>query len=142
MLRGIEDIKTLEMFSALAGEEEVLTRSVSAPAVNTRLRSVSSWISGRGARPIATPSVTTSTVRRRRLPVDELSRGRKGMALVVDEGSAMSYMPLTPWFDYEPWRSLVEHGLRMEADPLGKDGPPPPAREQPEPPDPGLDIGR
>lgn len=31
ILRGVEDVKTLEIFSTLAGEEEVLTRAVSSP---------------------------------------------------------------------------------------------------------------
>lgn len=56
----------------------------------------------------ASPTVTVSTVRHRRMPVDELSRGREGMALVIDERSAMAYVELTPWFRSEPWRSVVE----------------------------------
>ena len=55
MLRGIEDVKTLETLSTLAGEEEVATRAVSSPTVgrHDRLRSVLGWLGGRG---VPTPS--------------------------------------------------------------------------------------
>ena len=48
------------------------------------------------------------------MPVDELSRGREGMALLIDERSAMSYVELTPWFSREPWRSVVDQGLGLD----------------------------
>jgi type IV secretion system protein VirD4 len=110
VLPGIGDVRTLEALSALAGEEEVRTRSVSAPvqspggvgAVLARL-----VLGPRAQRSEQTPSVTTSTVMRRRLPVDVAARGETGMALVVDGGNRMGWVGLTPWFATEPWRSAA-----------------------------------
>ena len=110
VLPGIGDVRTLEALSALAGEEEVRTRSVSAPvqspggvgAVLTRL-----VLGPRAQRSEQTPSVTTSTVMRRRLPVDVAARGETGMALVVDGRNRMGWVGLTPWFATEPWRSAA-----------------------------------
>ena len=51
--------------------------------------------------------MTTSTVMRRRLPVDVVARGEAGMALVVDERNRMGWVRLTPWFATEPWRSAA-----------------------------------
>ena len=51
--------------------------------------------------------MTTSTVMRRRLPVDVVARGEPGMALVVDERNHMGWVRLTPWFATEPWRSVA-----------------------------------
>jgi hypothetical protein len=53
------------------------------------------------------PTVTTSTVMRRRLPVDVVARGETGMALVVDERNRMGWVRLTPFFATEPWRSVT-----------------------------------
>jgi len=153
MLPGIEDVKTLGMLSTLAGEEEVATRAVSAPAAgrHDRLLSVLGFLGGRRLPgPASSPTVTTSTVRRRRMPIDELSRGREGMALLIDERSAMSYLELTPWFSTEPWRTVVDQGRDIgRAGELGRPGslplraplPPDPVRA-PLPPQPGLDLGR
>jgi hypothetical protein len=115
MLRGIEDVRTLEMLSTLAGEEEVVTRSLSSP-VDARegpMLSALRWLGRRPAPEFPKPTVTTSTVRRRGMPVDQLSRGREGMALVIDESSSMSYVGLTPFFSEEPWRSVVNQGLDL-----------------------------
>ena len=51
--------------------------------------------------------MTTSTVLRRRLPVDVVGRGEPGMALVVNERNAMGWVRLTPWFADEPWRTAA-----------------------------------
>ena len=156
MLRGIEDVKTLEMLSTLAGEEEVTTRAVSAPAAgrHDRLRSVLGFFGGRGMPgPRASPTVTTSTVRRRIMPVDELSRGQEGMALLIDERSAMGYLELTPWYSTEPWRSVVDQGRSielaggLEPQPRQPQQPQPqqlqpPQPQQPQPPQPGFDLDR
>ena len=130
VLPGIGDVRTLEALSALAGEEEVRTRSVSAPApppggvgaVLSRLvlgvRTERSW---------QVPTVTTSTVMRRRLPVDVVARGHSGMALVVDERNRMGWVRLTPWFATEPWRSAaLGPGLGAAPGPRHRDGPRPP----------------
>ncbi|MGO9344249.1 MAG: type IV secretory system conjugative DNA transfer family protein [Acidimicrobiales bacterium] len=148
MFRGIEDVKTLDTLSTLAGEEEVITRAASSPKPGRHdtLRSVLGILGGRGAPGSAPgPTVTTSTVRRRRMPVDELSRGREGMALLIDERSAMSYVELTPWFDRDPWRSVVDQGLVLDlaAGGLGRrSGPAEQGRSAPQPPGPGFDLGR
>jgi hypothetical protein len=155
MLRGIEDVKTLEMLSTLAGEEEVVTRSVSSP-IESREGPVLSALRWLGRRPkpaISGPTVTTSTVRRRRMPVDELSRGSVGKALVIDERSELTYVGLTPFFSDEPWLSIVnagpDPGLSFRGPELAPDGPAPgpgPMSRSPErragPPLPGLDFGR
>ena len=118
VLPGIGDVRTLEALSALAGEEEVRTRSVSAPVPSARgvgavlARLV---LGPRAQRGEQVPTVTTSTVMRRRLPVDVVARGETGMALVVDERNRMGWVRLTPWFATEPWRSAAlgpEHRAR------------------------------
>jgi type IV secretory pathway TraG/TraD family ATPase VirD4 len=131
MLRGIEDIKTLETISALAGEEEVVTRSVSAPVVNQpgRAQSVLEWAAGRRMPPPQQPTVTTSTVRRRRFPVDELSRGLKGKALLIDDHSGMEYIDLTSHHEHELWKSIIKQGQEQEQKLI---------RKPPEGPDLGL----
>lgn len=155
MLRGIEDVRTLEMLSTLAGEEEVVTRSVSSQvdSAGGPMLSALRWLARRPAPETPKPTVTTSTVRRRRMPVDELSRGRKGMALVIDESTKMNYVGLTPFYEKEPWRSAAGFGPALG---LGARGPghhPPgqpriermpgaPGRGTPEPPEPGLEFGR
>jgi type IV secretion system protein VirD4 len=132
VLPGIEDVRTLEMISSLAGQEEVVTRSVSTPTTTAgdRLRPLLSRLAGRGADRVspAAPSITTSTVWRPRMPVDEISRGVDGMALLLDERSKMGFVKLTPWSE-EPWLSVVNQGRPIE-------------RNLPTPSGPGLDLGR
>jgi type IV secretion system protein VirD4 len=112
VLPGIGDVRTLEALSTLAGEQEVPTRSVNEPVtgggrgwagavVNRMVRGP-----GRHA-PDPLPSVTTSTVLRRRLPPDVVGRGEPGMALVVNERNTMGWIRLTPWFSCEPWRTAA-----------------------------------
>jgi type IV secretion system protein VirD4 len=110
VLPGIGDVRTLEALSALAGEEEVRTRSVSAPVAGPRGLgpALSRLARGpRGMRDEQLPTVTTSAVMRRRLPVDVAARGETGMALVIDERNRMGWVRLTPWFATEPWRSAA-----------------------------------
>jgi len=110
VLPGIGDVRTLEALSLLAGEEEVRVRSVSAPlaragGVGPALARI---VLGPGSRRgEQVPTVTTSTVLRRRLPVDAVARGEAGTALVVDERNRMGWVRLTPWFASEPWRSAA-----------------------------------
>jgi type IV secretion system protein VirD4 len=107
ILPGIADVRTLEALSALAGEEEVCSRSVNAPLNEGGGvgRMLFSRMTEGSRRTHHRPSVTTSTVRRRRLPVDIAGRGQPGMALVIDERNYMGWVRLTPWFSTEPWRS-------------------------------------
>jgi len=123
VLPGIGDVRTLEALSTLAGEEEVSTRSLSTPVLRggggmarVVVDRVLRGAGGRGQDPV--PSVTTSTVLRKRLPVDVVARGRPGMALVVDEKNAMGWIELTPWFAHEPWRTAaLGTGLQLAGPP-------------------------
>jgi type IV secretory pathway TraG/TraD family ATPase VirD4 len=122
VLAGIGDVRTLRALSALAGEEDVPTRSVSAPAVPGGWTGLAGKLLGRGRQvPVAT--VTVGTRLEPRLAVDVLGRGRPGMAMVVDERNRMGWVGLTPWFASEPWRTMVE-GRELER------------------PEPGLELGR
>jgi len=109
VLPGIGDVRTLEALSTLAGEEEVTTRSLSQPVVTGGGvgRAVMDRVLRNGGRRGQDPSITTSTVLRRRLPVDVVGRGHPGMALAVNEKNAMGWVHLTPWFSHEPWRRAV-----------------------------------
>lgn len=108
VLPGIGDVRTLDALSSLAGEEEVMARSVSAPAPGPAgLGAVVARLAlGQPRRGVDAPTtVTASAVLRRRLPVDVIGRGQPGMALVVDERNRMGWVRLTPWFATEPWRT-------------------------------------
>ena len=112
VLPGIGDVRTLEALSALAGQQEVATRSVTAPlscpapgladamtrlALGTRRRGLDD----------TRPSVTVSTRREPRMAVDVIGRGRTGMAVVVDDRNRLGWLGLTPWFAHEPWRTMA-----------------------------------
>ena len=124
----------------LTGEEEVLNNSVSTHIVS-RSEQVR-WVVGRlaGSRAPEPGSVgqnlTTSTVRLRRLTVEEISKGRDGEALVFDERSKPGYMELTPYFQ-EPWLSVVDPSPDPAPD-LGRDL----GRGAGGPEGPDLDFGR
>ncbi len=122
VLPGIGDVKTLDALSTLAGEEEVTTRSLNQPVLSAggMGRAVMDRMLRRGGRSGQEPSVTTSTVLRRRLPVDVVGRGQTGMALMVDEKNRMGWIQLTPWFSHEPWRRAV---LGPEPELTGPPGP-------------------
>jgi len=116
VLPGIADVPTLQAISALAGEEQVPTRSVSVPVTSTvhPARAVlERVVLGRWAptRPVPSASVTHATVHRPRLPVDVIGRGEAGKALVIGSRNQMAWVGLTPWFAYEPWRTLVRGEL-------------------------------
>jgi type IV secretory pathway TraG/TraD family ATPase VirD4 len=95
VLGGIGDVRTLEAISVVCGEVDVPSRSTSG-----------SW----GASGRRQWTVTRSTSRRRRLPVDELSRGRPGAALLLDGERPPAWMRLTPWHSAEPWRTVAYEG--------------------------------
>jgi len=151
VLPGIGDVRTLEALSALAGEEEVYTRSLSTPVKADGVglaRAVMGRVLGgpnrRGPDPV--PSVTTSTVMRRRLPVDVVGRGEPGMALVVNERNEMGWVRLTPWFRHEPWRTAALGAQRELAVPTGPQqqgrGPEPRGPAERSPGDGGGPLGR
>lgn len=116
VLPGIGDVRTLQALSALAGEEEVIVRSVSTPAaagVSVAQRLVGAMGRGRYGRvpPPPSPTITTTTRRQARLPVDVVARGMPGMGLLVNERNVVEWVRLTPYFDHEPWRSMTPAGL-------------------------------
>jgi type IV secretion system protein VirD4 len=90
IMPGVGDLRTLQVLSALAGQVEEPTRS------ETRRHL---W-SLRG-------SVTSTTRRVPRLPVDAISRGRPGQALLLDGADPPSWVELTPWYATSPWREAV-----------------------------------
>jgi type IV secretory pathway TraG/TraD family ATPase VirD4 len=92
VLRGVADLATLEVLSALAGDVEVPTRTVGAAQ-------------GPDGRP--RPSTSVSTVRQRRLPVDEIARGWPGLALALDAQNRLGWVRLSPAHRSTPWRQLV-----------------------------------
>ncbi|HEY1633942.1 MAG TPA: type IV secretory system conjugative DNA transfer family protein [Acidimicrobiales bacterium] len=94
VLPGIGDLRTLELVSALAGEAEVAVRSVSKSPWRPRTR-------------VPRSSVTTSTRRQRRLPVDSIAQGRVGHALLIDGPKAPGWMRLTPWYATPPWSEIA-----------------------------------
>lgn len=86
---GIADYGTLELISALIGDVEVPTRSVSAPAPMGWGAITLKLLAGgyREPSPDRRPVITQSTVFRRRLPVDEVYRGSPGLVLVLSPGT-------------------------------------------------------
>ena len=128
VLPGIGDVQTLDALSRLAGEEEVPTRSVSTPVrdagsgIGRAVMQRMLWGPSRRG-PDPPPSVTTSAVLRRRLPVDVVGRGEPGMALVVNERNAMGWVRLTPWFSSEPWRTVANGAGRVLGSPEGRPDP-------------------
>lgn len=137
VLPGIGDVTTLRALADIAGEEEVVTRSVSAPAraPTPPLRAVTErLLLGRraGWRHDDSATVTTATVRRPRLALDELSRGRPGSALVLGARNEMGWARLTPWFAEEPWRSAAKAAVGPDpTDRRGVERDPRPAGRQP-----------
>jgi type IV secretion system protein VirD4 len=92
VLPGIADTATLRDLSALAGRREVVSTTVS--------RSVDHW--GR-----IRPSTSVSTSHEPRLPVDVLSRGARGRALMLGPDKNLTEVTLTPAHERSPWREVV-----------------------------------
>ena len=101
VLPGIGDVRTLEALSALAGDEEIASRTVSSGQSLTD-RTLVDLLSG--GRPQRGESVSTQW--RRRLPVDVITRGSPGYALALDERNQPAWIPLAPAHASEPWRTL------------------------------------
>ena len=125
VLPGIGDVRTLEALSLLTGDEELVTRSVS------RGRSLSDRPFGdllSGGRPQVGEQL--STLWRRRLAPDQVSRGVTGGALTFDRRNRAEWIPLAPAHLVEPWRSITGTGRSVSLDrgrsvhrpgPLGSD---------------------
>lgn len=84
VLPGIADLATLELVSRLGGEVDLPARSVSQGPW---------WSPGRGA-----PTVTWSTHRQRRLPVDSVSHLPRGRAVLLSGADPPSLVRLVPWW--------------------------------------------
>jgi type IV secretion system protein VirD4 len=92
VLPGIGDLSTLELVSRLGGEVEVPARSVSRGPWWSR--------SGRG------PTVTWSSRRQRRLPVESVSQQPAGAALAICGARPPERVRLPPWWIAAPFRSV------------------------------------
>ncbi len=98
LLPGIEDVRTLEDFSRLCGESDVMVQSTTDP---------------RRANPFIRPSPPTTTVSTRRqrvMPVDAIAQGRSGYALVMDSTARSGWVSLTPHHASSLWRRATEGG--------------------------------
>ena len=96
---GIAEHRTLQLLSALGGEEQVHTRSANLP---DRWSSILS-----GQRHVA--STTHSWVWRPRLAIDEIARGHPGHALWLT-GERMSWIRQIPWWENPRWAPLARFG--------------------------------
>ncbi len=101
VLGGIGDVGTLRALSALAGEEEIPTRTLSAGRSMTG-HPFTDLLTG--GRPQFGESVSTQW--RPRLPVDAITRGRVGHALSFDQRNEPTWITLTPSHTDEPWCTL------------------------------------
>jgi type IV secretion system protein VirD4 len=98
VLPGIADITTLQAISTLGGEVDVPTTT----------RGLSQ---GRDRRLLG--SVSTGTIRQRRLPPDVIARGQHGDALAIDSRRRIGWVHLTPAHRDPPWRDLLAREARV-----------------------------
>ncbi len=101
VLPGIGDVRTLEALSVLAGDEELVTRSVSsgrAPSDHLLTDLLS------GGRPQLGDQ--HATLWRRRLPPEVITHGTDGYCLAFDHRNRPGWVPLSPAHRAEPWRTL------------------------------------
>jgi type IV secretion system protein VirD4 len=96
VLPGIGDLATLELVSRLGGEVDVPTRSVSRPPWG--------WAPG---------TVTWSTHRQRRLPVEAVSQQPPGGALVLAGARPPEHVALPPWWAVTPFRVRTAAGVGL-----------------------------
>jgi type IV secretory pathway TraG/TraD family ATPase VirD4 len=99
VLPGIADFTTLDLVSRLGGELDTPTQS----------RSYGPWWSGQE------PTVTWSTHRQRRLPVEAVSQQPRGTALLISGSRPVESVGLAPWWQLEPFR----RGTALVARPAG-----------------------
>ncbi len=92
LLPGIADMRTLQLVSALAGDVDVVMRSVTATY---------------GAHPGS--SVTRHAERRPRLPIDEIAKIYPGFSLLIGPGSGPALLMLRPAWD-PFWRHILDGG--------------------------------
>jgi len=109
VLPGIGDVGTLRALSALAGDEEIPTRSVStgrAPSGHPLTDTLT------GGRLQFGDSVSTQW--RPRLPVDAIAQGTEGHALAFDQRNQAAWIPLTPSHTHQPWRTVRSLGRERQ----------------------------
>jgi hypothetical protein len=106
-------VSTLEALSVLAGDEEVATRSLSSGRAPTG-RLLTDAVTGGAMR----HTLTSSTVRRRRLPPDVITRGAPGHALAFDDRNQVGWVPLAPSHSTELWLTMSSPTPSRE---LGRD---------------------
>ena len=91
---GIGEHRTLQLISALAGDEQV------------PVQTISSWAGEWGR---ARHSVSVSPQFRPRLPIDQVARGVSGHTLNLS-AAGMHNAAHIPWFEHRWWRPLVGYG--------------------------------
>jgi type IV secretion system protein VirD4 len=98
---GIADHATLELVSAIIGDVEIPTQSVSAPVpLSWGATAVKLFTGGYNSpQPDRRPVVTRSTIFRRRLPVDEVYRGQPGKVLGLSSRLGTIYLPTLPLWE-------------------------------------------
>ncbi len=101
VLPGIGDVATLEALSVLAGEEELVSRTVSRGHVATGRPFADLVALGRPQM-----SEQLSTQWHRRLAPDVITRGHPGHALAFDARNQPTWIGLAPAHSAEPWVSL------------------------------------
>ncbi len=101
VLPGIADAATLRDLSALGGDYEVATTTVS--------HSV-------GQHGRIQPASSTGTVRLPRYPVDAIAQGHAGDALVVGADKHFGSVTLTPAYACQPWRDRPAPARQFERD--------------------------
>jgi type IV secretory pathway TraG/TraD family ATPase VirD4 len=106
VLPGIGDLSTLDLVSRLGGEIEVPSRSVSRGP----------WWSPAGR----APTVTWSSRRQRRLPVESVSQQPTGTALVICGARPPARVRLPPWWCLTPFRPV-----ERPVEPAGRPAPQP-----------------
>lgn len=90
---GIADMPTLDALSQLAGDVETSTRTVG---------------TGRAWDGRRQPSLSISTIFRRRLSVDVIARGRPLHTVCLDARNRMGWVKLTPSYESPPWNTLLQ----------------------------------
>ena len=106
VLPGIADLATLELVSRLGGEVEVPSRSVSRGP----------WWSRAGR----APTVTWSSRRQRRLPVESVCQQPAGTALALCGARAPERVRLSPWWATAPFRSVARPGPQPPHPTIGR----------------------
>jgi type IV secretory pathway TraG/TraD family ATPase VirD4 len=102
VLRGIADTATLRDISALAGDHDVASTTIS--------RSADRW--GR-----IRPSASVGSTRQHRLPVDAVAHGTPGHALVLGTDKEVREVSLTPAHASSPFRELLPAGRHRDPAP-------------------------